>query len=210
MSRWPSCTMVVSRPRRRTHHSTGLREKPRRPANSNVRAHQMPRTPNSSFDAIDWMVGRQPGLARYLRFDPQPLLHFALMWNMFEAEVCDCSASVTKLRTVANTLASRDFAGHPQAVSFLTFLRERYWAKTGPTDYMFGLRFRTEEERCLVSEVLSAQKPSPPESIFAQLLVVYRYRNNTFHGLKSIAEIFGSSILFDQSARFLAAALEAG
>ena len=168
-----------------------------------------PSTRVPSFDALKWIGERSPSLQRFLRRGLQPLLHFALMWNMFEGQLCDSSVSVQKLREVAITLAQRRFAASPDAKAFLDFIRTRYFADGRVTERFYSLNLRSEHQRNAVFSVLSGATSDPAEAIFAQLLVVYRYRNNTFHGLKEIAEVFGSQVLFDQAARFLGAVLDA-
>jgi hypothetical protein len=165
-------------------------------------------TSDQPFDAIEWIGARQPSLQRYVGHGSQPLLHFALMWNMFEGELCDASASVSKLRSVADLLAQRELLSHPAATTFVDFVRDRYWANESVTNRFHSLCFRTAHESNAVIAVLSGEAVSTPEIIYAMLLVIYRYRNNTFHGLKEVAEVLGSQELFDQSARFLGAALE--
>ena len=169
---------------------------------------QMNAPVNVPFNAVEWIARQQPSLRRFVLSEHHPLLHFALMWNIFEGEACECSASIDKLRRVAETLAARQFATHHQAVAFMAFLRSRYWRDKGLTTRFVALRFRTPKEEELVSRVLGREATSAADTIFAQLLVVYRYRNNTFHGLKTITDIFGSAELFDESARFLAATME--
>ncbi|ALT78962.1 hypothetical protein [Paucibacter sp. KCTC 42545] len=168
----------------------------------------MRQTPLESFDAIRWIGERQPSLQRHLGPGSQPLLHFALMWNMFEGELCDSSASSAKLREVAVRLAERGLLAHPSAQAFRQFVEERYWDGEKVTERFAFLRLRSAAENVAVSGVLSGQIAESEGVIHALLLVVYRYRNNTFHGLKEVAEVLGSPELFDQGARFLGAALE--
>jgi len=101
---------------------------------------------SSSFNAIDWIGAREPSLQRFLAHDSQPLLHFALMWNMFEGQLCEASASVPKLREVAELLVQRDLSSHPSAVAFLQFIRERYWENNAVTPRFHALRLRSEQE----------------------------------------------------------------
>jgi len=161
-----------------------------------------------AFDAIEWIGTRAPSLQRFLGHELQPLLHFALMWNMFEGQLCDSSASVPTLEEVAARLAQRGFATHPAAESFKKFIQDRYFTNGTLTDKFHSLRLRSDQERTAVLSAVSGKAENPSDIIFAQLLVVYRYRNNTFHGLKEIAEVFGSQVLFDEAARYLGAVLD--
>jgi len=168
----------------------------------------MPNNSATSFDAIQWIGARQPSLQRYFGEGSQPLLHFALMWNMFEGELCDSAANPAKLKEVSALLAQRGLMTHRSSEAFLKFLQERYWNGKELTGRFQFLRLRSAAEVAVVSEMLSGGTTDPVKVIHALLLVVYRYRNNTFHGLKEIAEVLGGQELFDQSARFLGAALE--
>lgn len=178
------------------------------PLTSYGRPHKMLTTTPASFDAIQWIGKRQPSLQRYFDQGSHSLLHFALMWNMFEGELCDSSANSTKLREVSATLAQRGLMTHPTSQGFLKFVQERYWDGKELTGRFQFLHLRSVAEVATVSEMLSGQTTDPPSVAHALLLIVCRYRNNTFHGLKEITEVLGSPELFDQSAKFLSAALE--
>ena len=130
------------------------------------------------------------------------------MWNMFEGELCKTSANVRKLSQVGVLLARRGLMLHSSSKSFLKFVQDRYWNENELTGKFQSLHLRSAAEVAAVSEMLSCKTTDQARVVYALLLIVYRYRNNTFHGLKEIEEVLGSPELFDQSARFLGAVLE--
>ena len=163
---------------------------------------------SSKFDAIRWICDRQPSLERYVEFGSVPLLHFTLMWNMFEGSLCDASASPAKLKAVANTLAQTILLEKSADREFLDFTKERYWTDGAPSHRFSFLRLRSAAEVDVVINVISGNSANDADVIYGLLLIVYRYRNNTFHGLKEVANVFGSPELFEQSSRFLSIVLD--
>lgn len=168
----------------------------------------MPDTTNHEFDAIVWINNRFTSPNHFTVAAAKPILHFTLMWNVFEGKLCYTQAGPKKLQQIALTLASTDFLKSSTAQGFLTFVRNRYW-NNGATDDRFELlRLRTREEKDVVFNVIADRLSNARDVIYALLLVVYRYRNNAFHGIKNPAEVFGSAELFNHSSRFLALAIE--
>lgn len=71
----------------------------------------------------------------------------------------------------------------------LEYFKNRY-VSNGITNGRFvRLNFRANERRKIVEGVLLEQNNSTQDIVLALSIIVYRYRNNLFHGLKKIRHI---------------------
>lgn len=61
------------------------------------------------------------------------------------------------------------------------------------------LHFRQNDRRSLVEDVLLGINTNNNDIILALIIIVYRYRNNLFHGLKNMQEIDQQKENFDNA-----------
>ena len=111
--------------------------------------------------------------------------NFSLLWNILEGKHFGTSFSVGGAeKLVNNTTFNNDaFQSH------LKYFRERY-VEAGHTNYRFPyLNLRPNDKQNLVEAVLLNTTNDEKHIILALLIIVYRYRNNLFHGTKEIDEI---------------------
>lgn len=52
-----------------------------------------------------------------------------------------------------------------------------------------NLNFRANDRKEFVDDVLVAESPSLRDKILASIIIIFRYRNNLFHGLKDVTQI---------------------
>jgi len=162
-----------------------------------------------SFNAVDWMMERHPSLHRSGREQFEHVLHFALMWNMFESSVCNQSASLQALEAAVDELERNNLLGDIEFNSFLSYFQNRYVSNREFTERFPHLRLRSRDREQLVREVLLGNETNPSSVALTCLLIVYRYRNNLFHGIKEIYDIGNQKDLFEQSSMLLAKIMEA-
>lgn len=106
--------------------------------------------------------------------------NFTLIWNIFENRIFASSFSVEKLEAV---IANREFdAG--QFDELLAYFRSRY-IENGELNWRYQyLKLRPNDKQDLVTSVLTTDGNTLKEKILAIGIIVYRYRNNLFHGVK--------------------------
>lgn len=71
-----------------------------------------------------------------------------------------------------------------------------------------GLNFRNGDNEPLVKDVLLGNKNAPAELLSAALLIVYRYRNNLFHGIKWTYGLEGQQSNFENAIDLLINVME--
>jgi hypothetical protein len=141
-----------------------------------------------AFDAGSWIAANTYGGTRLTAEAIAAVANFTMMWNLFEGLACDNNANVAKFEEIASSVndasASEEFKAQlDEFVSFWTF---RYRTPQGFADRFLGLNFRRGDRREVVEEVLTGRLHSAREKTLALLVIVYRLRNNLFHGLKTI------------------------
>lgn len=136
------------------------------------------------MSAIPWLEQHAPGFSGLSSTERGLLTEFALLWSLFESEVLNSAASVN---TIEQTVQRWNQAGllSPQTFAAAAgYFRERYYAD-GAFSYRFDhLHLERSGNPQIVRNVLSGQDSAPHSVASALLIIVYRYRNNLFHGEK--------------------------
>ena len=73
------------------------------------------------------------------------------------------------------------------AVAFarsLAYFKDRYFQNGMATEHFRGLNLRRNDEPSLVEAVLKGENTNPIDGVIVLLIVVFRLRNNLFHGAK--------------------------
>jgi hypothetical protein len=110
---------------------------------------------------------------------------FTLMWNLFEGAVCHGNAHIRTFERLAETLAQRASVS-AETGECVRFWSDRYRIGVGFNHLFQRLNFRPADRREHVEAVLRGEKDDHISQVLAVLIIVYRLRNNLFHGLKSI------------------------
>jgi hypothetical protein len=134
--------------------------------------------------------------------------NFALIWNIFEGSCCTQSASISKLAEVAERVnrggqvLENDFA---QAIAYFS---DRY-IKNGIPNHTFDtLYFRPNDRKNFVERVLKGELTEAKDILLALLIIIFRLRNNFFHGIKSMHSIITQSDNFLHANRVLRRVIE--
>jgi hypothetical protein len=100
------------------------------------------------------------------------ILNFTLVWSYFEAKQLGANASAKAIQTWVDGIVDFDY------------FRGRYFVNDKFTEHFDGLKFRDNDKKGLVKEIMCANTKNSKDSITALLIVVHRIRNNLFHGTK--------------------------
>ena len=111
-------------------------------------------------------------------------MHFSLLWSYFEARVLDNCASAKRVADLARYWEGRDQLNNAAFDHHLSYFRERYFRNGTATSHFYDLRFRQNDRLDLVEAVLKGENTNRSDCIAALLIIVFRLRNNLFHGNK--------------------------
>jgi hypothetical protein len=132
---------------------------------------------------IEWLKDRRSDFKSLSHDELAAILHFSLLWSFFEAEALDTRASECEILKLSRKLAGEDRLKPEAFASNLAYFRNRYVDNGEVTEHFNDLRL-SDNRTPLVLSVLKGENKDPGDSLGALLLIIYRLRNNLFHGEK--------------------------
>jgi hypothetical protein len=136
-----------------------------------------------------WLAARAPGFRDLPEEDRKAIMDFAFLWSLFEAKVMENFARAAAIRGKVDEWA---IGGTLQADAHEEALRHfatRYFVDGRLTYHFEKLHLRSSDFPELVKSVLSGQSDEPRDRVLALLMIVWRLRNNLFHGMKWAYEL---------------------
>lgn len=134
----------------------------------------------SDQSPIDWLKNKDLNFKTSNSEELVAIMNFTLVWSYFEATKLKRSASA---RTIQIWADSVDFSFSKFETNF-DYFRGRYFVNDEFTDYFSGLRLRQNDNEYLVKNIIQTNTKNSRDSIVVLLIIVYRLRNNLFHGIK--------------------------
>ncbi len=168
----------------------------------------------TEFDVIEWINTFFDSTgSRIKEEDIKSVLHFALLWNMFESIGCNKSASIHTIQTFIENLFTQSRLNESDFARFLEYFQNRY-ITNGVTNTTFdslkssneGTRERQARE--LAESVLKNKTTDVKDKVLALFYIVYRLRNNLFHGVKNVATLKSQIDNFNVANETLATVLD--
>ncbi len=135
-------------------------------------------------------------------------MHFALLWSLFEAKALHTRASANAILALSHEWKAQGLLDATRFSTHLEHFKARYFTNGQPTPHFNGLRIRNGDSPELVRAVLSGENVDPADSVAALLIVVYRLRNNLFHGIKWAYELKDQLANFNHANSALMSALD--
>jgi hypothetical protein len=136
--------------------------------------------------------------------DINSIKDFSLLWNAFEGTFANRRFSIANIEQRINQRVF-DQANYNE---FLIYFQNRYIENGQTNDRFPHLNFRPNDRENLVRDVLLGNNQNIHSIILAIIIIVYRYRNNLFHGEKDIRRIRFQRDNFYQSNQFLMQLME--
>lgn len=164
-----------------------------------------------SFDATKWLAEHTHGGTELSPEAREAVASFTTMWNFFESTLCENRATVAALTRISERFeADRVAPDTNQALEdCLAFWQFRYRTHEGFGRRFEGLYFRPNDKRAHVEAVLNGDADSPQDRLLALTIIIFRLRNNLFHGLKSLEMLNDQVENLVTACRCLAAVMEA-
>lgn len=151
---------------------------------------------------INWINNRFG--TNFNESDIESIKSFSLIWNIFERYVCNNNFSIARAE---NEISVENF-DIAKFQNHLDYFKNRY-TENGNVNYRFAhLNFRANDRQQLVSDVLLGGVVEPCQVVLALIIIVYRYRNNLFHGIKDIQLIDQQNENFEIANSFLTTLLD--
>ena len=159
---------------------------------------------------LEWLRRNEPGFAELSGDERDAIGEFVFLWSLFEARVLDRNASARAIVDAATRWSERGVLAQETFQTEQTYFRNRY-CPGGQFSYHFDhLNFRRPDNEELVRKFLKQDCLHAWEDAAGLLIVVYRLRNNLFHGLKWAYAIRGQHENVGNASTALVRALELG
>jgi hypothetical protein len=160
------------------------------------------------MNPIDWLCAKAPGFSDLSENERAAIMHFSLLWSFFEAEALHTNASAKSILALVHEWASNDRLNIAPFATSLAYFRDRYFNQGTFTEHFRGLNLRRNDSPDLVCAVLKGENTNDADSVSVLLIIVFRLRNNLFHGVKWAYGIRGQLDNFTNANAALMAALE--
>jgi predicted NAD/FAD-binding protein len=159
--------------------------------------------------SMQWLLARAPGFSNLTTEEREAIVDFSLLWSLFEARVLDNAANAGR---ILGAVAGWNEAGTLQAEAYagqLAYFRQRYFANAEFTHRFHALNLRPNRDKIpLVRSVISGVTNDCSSEVATVLIIILRYRNNLFHGMKWQYELAGQLDNFTNANNALMTALE--
>lgn len=125
--------------------------------------------------------------------------NFALIWNIFEGRICDSHFTIGLIEERLTDIEFNIEDFEP----FISYFKDRYTTNGEMNNSFHYLYFRNGDRRDFVQRVLLGEEIPIKDCVLATTIIVYRLRNNLFHGLKEMHSIDGQRDNFNNANQFL-------
>ena len=165
----------------------------------------------NAFNAAEWIAQNTRGGTEISVNAQNAVASFTTMWNFFESTLCENRASINAFDRACERLdVDQVLPATTQALDeCLAFWQFRYRTPDGFGNRFDGLHFRPADRRAHVESVLKGEAVEPREKLLALMVIIYRLRNNLFHGLKTLEMLNDQVQNLETASRCLASILEA-
>jgi hypothetical protein len=160
------------------------------------------------MNPVEWLSQKAPGFRHLSQPERDATMHFALLWSLFEAKALNTSGNASAILSLVHEWRAQGRLDASQFSEHLDHFKSRYFSDGQPTHHFHGLHLRKGDNPALVQAVLSGDNTDPADSVSALLIVVYRLRNNLFHGIKWADELRDQLANFNHANAALMGALD--
>ena len=129
----------------------------------------------------NWLTKNIYGYSKLSSDLKQSIYHFSMIWSLFECYLFENSFSVNKV------LEKEIIITKPEEIYLpaYEYFKSRYIDGNGNTNKIFErLNFRGNDRKEYVVENLLDDSPDIIDTVKTMIIIIYRLRNNLFHGLK--------------------------
>lgn len=131
-----------------------------------------------------WLEARAPGFKDLPLSDRRAIFDFSFLWSLFEAQIMENFARADRIREKVDAWAADGTLEANQFDPQLAYFRNRYFADGALTHHFPYLDLRPADHPALVQAVIEGANDDPRDRMLALLMIVWRLRNNLFHGAK--------------------------
>lgn len=158
---------------------------------------------------IEWLK-RDRG---YYEFDPEKLaniFYFSLIWNLFEKAIEEVRGKGISIKNSPHITQKYSSRIKPE---ILQICWEHFWKRYieggQPKTVFNDFIFNAGDNKAQVIKTLQADNPTEEEKLEAILRIIFRLRNNLYHGEKEVEKLYEQNENFKYANQLLMAILDA-
>ena len=167
------------------------------------------RRQGESMQPLEWLELNVEGFDALPNDDRTAIMHFSLLWSLFESSALQTQATPAAILDLAGRLAGVQLEQEEEFQEAFDYFRNRYFPNGRQSTHFEHLNFRPNDRANLVEAVLKGEDDARANVIGAVLLIIWRLRNNLFHGIKWKYGIRGQLGNFSHANNALMASLSA-
>lgn len=158
--------------------------------------------------SMQWLLARAPGFNALTAAERNAIVDFSLLWSLFEALILKNAGSANTIRAAVDGWYDKGILQADAYDPQLAYFRARYYANGSFTYHFDHLHLRRNDQIELVRSVIDGRNNDPCCRVVTVFVIVLRFRNNLFHGLKWQYELAGQLDNFTSANSALMTALD--
>lgn len=156
----------------------------------------------------EWLNNKALGFEKLTEQEVSAILYFTILWSLFEKKALHTNASSNKILALVHEWSAQNQLYVDKFESSIDYFKNRYFNGGRFSRFFSDLNLRRNDNRELVKSVLSGKIKNDADCVAVILIIVYRLRNNLFHGVKWADGISGQLDNFTNANNAIMAALE--
>ena len=132
----------------------------------------------------EWLSKHAPGFHELTDQERSAISDFTFLWSLFEARIMDGFARSDGILQKVDEWNAANILAIELYQAELAYFQDRYFSNGHFTYHYDHLHLRERDHCGIVRSVLDGSNNSDRDCLIAVLMIVWRFRNNLFHGAK--------------------------
>lgn len=154
-------------------------------------------------ETMAWLSKKVPEFSKLGEDERKVIYDFSFLWSLFEGSVLNCHCNIRVIKKLVSNLEQQNRLAGIDISPYVEYLQHRYYLGGSLTCHYHHLHVERSGNPAEVVEMLSSEDCSNSVKLIGCLVVVFRLRNNLFHGEKWRYRLQGQLDNFQQANEFL-------
>ena len=140
-------------------------------------------------ETLEWLSHKVPRFGDLSAEERDAIDDFSFLWSLFEGTEMNRQCSIQSIRQYVSDLERRGCLVEIGCEAYLAYLKDRYFKNGQVTEHFPFLRLDRNHNPEEVVDALSNENATKVVKVIGCLIIVYRLRNNLFHGEKWLHQL---------------------
>tara|TARA_R110002096_G_scaffold282317_1_gene476333 strand:- start:1123 stop:1611 length:489 start_codon:yes stop_codon:yes gene_type:complete len=140
-------------------------------------------------ETLEWLSHKVPGFVELTAEERNAIDDFSFLWSLFEGSEMNRHCSIQSIRQYVSDLEQSGRLDEIDCEAYLAYLKDRYFNNGQVTEHFPYLRLERNHNPEEVMDALSNENATKVAKVIGSLIIVYRLRNNLFHGEKWLHQL---------------------